>query len=1092
MPESCTACGAEITRGQPLCGECAAGPPRNCSRCGSLIPAIYAFCGFCGLNLREASAPARPSGEKRRAAILFADLQGSTELGHRLQAEEVYAAVSQRIQVLAEVVERHRGYVVKTLGDGILATFGAPVARGDDARSAGLAALAMQEALAASRWPDGFALKLRVGLNWGSVVAAPMVGAGGKLVFDVLGDAVNVAQRIEAAATPGSVFASLSLYELARGDFQFAGRGAAALKGKPEPLPLYEILAPRERPMRTEWPLYGRQVELTRFHELLSGLAGGGEGGVGMLLLQGPSGIGKSRLLREFGAIALDHELLVLRGSGLPVDLGSPLSLWRRWMHEYLAPDSGQSRASLREQVYAAIHNPADAAWIFALLAEPERLGELAPAVRQHAIRSAVTAFLDYVTDGRPALLLVDEAEHLDELSGALLMEVSRRRESGEVRTRAGVAVAAACRARPAWAEGETIALGPLAADVCEAWVRDAHSELSLASPELSIRLVAMAEGHPLHQELLLSHLQSSQAGDGAELRLPENLYAALRAELDALPEEARELAGACAVLGRSFRASWIALSENEESLNRLLAAGVLVETAPPPRRELQFRLGSLQELLYDSLLAGARRRLHERSARAISPQAEADPGLSRLVAAHFQSAGERNEELQWLLSAAEHAAATLPAEDARQDAESALALGQELGCPVSQARAEICLAACAAHRGDAEAARAGLGSALARLDPGAGTAAAQARASALLALARLDGERGQFASALSAVEEALALLGGEEAAPVRIQSRLLCELAHLSMDTGAFEAGISAASAAREMSRSAGEQPLWAAASAALGLALAEGGRWEEAEPILREAALACEAAPDPVGAAACWINLAHGLRPRGRHIEAVAALASAQAAAASAGDRLKQALARLDLSAVEISRGGWSRAISEAARAAADFAALDHPLGEAAARLNLAEAWFRSGSAASAEVEAEAALELARMTEITNLQAAAMLLLAEIRSRAGDVARTAELLRETAELGPAEPSVRALLALQKARIQADPAVAARLLESALAELGEDGSPIERARLRAELARLLEPSGREEEAQALRDAAESELQSMGMDAWLPWLQEPS
>jgi class 3 adenylate cyclase len=141
--------------------------------------------------------------ERRVVNILFADIVGSTALGETLDAVEALFLVGTAQAALADTVKQYGGHVVKLLGDGLTALFGAPVAREDDAERAVLAALEMHRALQRTnetRPPSSPALQLRVGVTSGDVVVGTMVGA-----YDVSGDAANTAARLQSAAEVGGV-----------------------------------------------------------------------------------------------------------------------------------------------------------------------------------------------------------------------------------------------------------------------------------------------------------------------------------------------------------------------------------------------------------------------------------------------------------------------------------------------------------------------------------------------------------------------------------------------------------------------------------------------------------------------------------------------------------------------------------------------------------------------------------------------------------------------------------------------------------------------------------------------------------------------
>ena len=191
---------------------CGAALERRCGNCGAVAPPEARFCMECGATLEgsPAAAPsprpaaAIPPEERRQVTVLFADLSGYTAASERMDPERVKALVDQALRRLGDEVARFGGTVDKYIGDNVMALFGAPVAHEDDAERAVRAGLGMQDAM--SEINERLAVshdatfELRVGINTGEV-AAGAVGDG----YTVVGDAVNVASRLQSAAQRGSV-----------------------------------------------------------------------------------------------------------------------------------------------------------------------------------------------------------------------------------------------------------------------------------------------------------------------------------------------------------------------------------------------------------------------------------------------------------------------------------------------------------------------------------------------------------------------------------------------------------------------------------------------------------------------------------------------------------------------------------------------------------------------------------------------------------------------------------------------------------------------------------------------------------------------
>jgi class 3 adenylate cyclase len=280
--------------------------PRFCTECGSPLPARAKFCAECGTKvetppeipttaevavppeLREKYEIARKElrGDRREVAVLFADVKGYTALSEKLDPEEVGLLMQRLLGELAAVVHRYEGYVDKFIGDAIMALFGAPIAHENDAERAVLAGLAMQEVLVRRETEAGIQLALRVGINLGTVVAAH-VGSEAHLQYTVMGDAVNVASRLESAAEPDTVLISHTVYVRVASRFEVEKVPPLTLKGKSEPMRAYRVVRfrvePRQEAGRRASPFVGREQELAAVASFLARIP---EGKAGALLIE--------------------------------------------------------------------------------------------------------------------------------------------------------------------------------------------------------------------------------------------------------------------------------------------------------------------------------------------------------------------------------------------------------------------------------------------------------------------------------------------------------------------------------------------------------------------------------------------------------------------------------------------------------------------------------------------------------------------------------------------------------------------------------------------------------------------------------------
>ncbi len=294
----------------------------SCLACGSRWPQTHSFCGFCGearaamdsgtadvddvlraligdqLRDRLVAAGGRLPEERRLVSAIFADLSGFTPLAGTLDPETLAAIVDPILAGLVRIVKRGEGYVGSFAGDALLAYFGAPVAHEDDAERAVRCAqqmLAEFPALLASVPAQGSSLSLRIGIDTGAVMAR-LVAGDIKTDYNILGNSVNMAQRLQSNAPPGGCVVGEATYRLAGNAFDFEDLGGLQVKGRAEPLPAWLLRGERRRLVQRReaaTSVVGRDTEL----DALADAEQPGEGRG--LLLVAEAGAGKSRLLEE-------------------------------------------------------------------------------------------------------------------------------------------------------------------------------------------------------------------------------------------------------------------------------------------------------------------------------------------------------------------------------------------------------------------------------------------------------------------------------------------------------------------------------------------------------------------------------------------------------------------------------------------------------------------------------------------------------------------------------------------------------------------------------------------------------------------------
>src|SRR5919106_570317 len=378
---------------------------RTCPNCGEKAPERARFCPVCGMALAAIPGPA---GVRKVVTIVFCDLVGSTSLGESLDAESLRQVITRYFETMSAALRRHGGTIEKFIGDAVMAVFGIPTAHEDDALRAVRAAVEMRNALVdlneqlELRW--GVRLQARTGVNTGEVIA----GDSSEGQAYASGDAVNVAARLEQAASPGEILVGEHTFELVRDAVLVERVTPLELKGKSEPVPAFRLLdvadLPAARVRRLDSPLVGRNAELALLQEAFDRTVAGQT--CELVTLVGAPGIGKSRLAEDF-THQLRGEAVVVAGRCL--SYGEGLTFWplREVVEQLAATDDEESSEEALARIARLLPSDDDTAAIVERVAGAMGLSDAAayPAETFWAVRR----LLEAVAARRPLVALFED-----------------------------------------------------------------------------------------------------------------------------------------------------------------------------------------------------------------------------------------------------------------------------------------------------------------------------------------------------------------------------------------------------------------------------------------------------------------------------------------------------------------------------------------------------------------------------------------------------------------------------------------------------------------------------------------------------------
>jgi class 3 adenylate cyclase/tetratricopeptide (TPR) repeat protein len=723
----CPRCQHENPQHAKFCLECGARLALTCAKCRAELPGSAKFCLECGepvarqtqsrspesytpMHLAEKILTSKSAieGERKQVTVLFCDLVNSTGLAERIGPEEMHSLLNHFFDFALEGVHRYEGTINQFLGDGFMALFGAPIAHEDHAHRAVLAALTIRRRLAEHRSHLGDAtLAIRMGLNTGPVVVGS-IGDNLRMDYTAIGDTTNLAARLQQLAEPGEILVSETTSRLVTGHVQLEGLGPTSVKGKSEPIKIHRVvgLGPRDSSAeltdrRFLTGFFGRERELLTLSDLLIETEQGRGQVVGIV---GEPGTGKSRLIHEFRKSWADRGLLFFEGRCLSYGSNIPFLPIVDVIRTQCAIAEADTPETIGEKVRTALVRASldvdeTAPYLLHLLglkAGSERIAVLSPeGLRERTFEVLCDVVLRRGQHG-PVVFVVEDLHWIDRTSEELLATL------GERLTAARVFLLTTYRPgyRPPWINksyATQLVLRPLSPPESRQLVESTVRGKSL--PESLVdRILARAEGNAFFLEEL-TRAVAERGAAGSEVPVPDSIQAVLAARIDRLPDEAKRLLQAGAVIGREFSPRlltlmWDGVHSPEESLHDLRRHEFLYERAVGDETLYVFKHALTQEVAYESILGPRRRALHVAVGQALETvySDRLEEAYARL-AYHYSRAADAERSVEYLARFAETAARVYSHAEAATALQEALFHADRLPEARDRKRLELVLA---------------------------------------------------------------------------------------------------------------------------------------------------------------------------------------------------------------------------------------------------------------------------------------------------------------------------------------------------------------------------------------------------------------
>jgi len=707
----CSQCQSDNPEGKKFCRKCGAMLSLLCPKCGSELLPDDLFCGDCGHDLRkpvvappldytqphsytpkhlaEKILTSRSSieGEKKLVTVLFADVVNFTAISAKLEPEEVHDIMDGCFKLLMDEIHRYEGTINQFTGDGVMALFGAPVAHEDHAQRACYAALNAQKALGEYgervEREYGVSFRMRMGLNSGPVIVGA-IGDDLRMDYTAVGDTTNLASRMEGLSPPGGIVVTRNTYKLGKDYFEFRPLGQVEVKGKEAPQETFELMKAGEVETRIGASVakgltrfVGRKNSMAALMDAFEKVKSGSGQVVGLV---GEAGVGKSRLLLEFGNRLPQDDFTYLEGRCLHYGGSMPYLPIIDILRSYFEIKDGDREFIIKKKIMDKVLQLDERLEcvlpplqeILSLKVEDETYLKLEPAQKRERTFEAIRDLFVRESQDKPLVLAVEDLHWVDKTTEALLDYL--------IGWLANANILLILLYRPEYTHQwgsksyyNRIGLDQLTAESSAELVQ-AILEGGEVVPELRELILGRASGNPLYMEELTHTLlengsihrkvnQYVLSRKTSDIQVPVTIQGIIAARMDRLEDNLKRTMQVASVIGRdfAFRILQTITGMREELKSYLLnlqGLEFVYEKRLFPELEYIFKHALIQEVAYNSLLHKRRREIHERIGKAIE-QIYADrlEEFYGMLGYHYSKSETHEKAYQYLVQAGDAAA---------------------------------------------------------------------------------------------------------------------------------------------------------------------------------------------------------------------------------------------------------------------------------------------------------------------------------------------------------------------------------------------------------------------------------------------------